>query len=109
MEGTVLIYRPDDDAPEVVEVTDKKKIGLEWLQAQVGGYIELVPGFRRFHFRGEERDCIAYCNECGKIDDLPFNTVATALWFVAVGRVFEDYLRGPVLILFGDREFMEAL
>lgn len=82
---------------------------LEDLQARVGGgYIEVVPRFNVF----EGKRCVALCNEDGKHLPLIQNTRATQLWADAVKRPFHelgDVLVGPIVILTGDKEFMEAL
>ena len=75
---------------------------LDFIQAAVGGYIELVPMFTTFH--GEP--CVAWCNEMGKINDLPLNRKATELW-AEQGGTF-DYLLGPILIVTGDEAFRQS-
>ncbi len=72
-----------------------------------GGYIELVPRFDTF----DGKRCIAYCDEDGKRKRLPVNVSATVLWAKAMGvdiNYMRDELRGDVIILTGDDEFMRA-
>lgn len=76
---------------------------LEELQAIVGGYIEVVPGFLTYN--GEL--CIAYCDEEGSLKNKARNERASALWREQTKRT--GSLRGDVAILYGDDEFMEAL
>lgn len=79
---------------------------LQHLRAGLdGGLIELVPGFTSWH--GFE--CCAFCDEEGKIKRLPVNHVATAEWEKCVGHKLDDVLVGPVVVVFGDPEFMEML
>jgi hypothetical protein len=115
VKGTALVFKPGVVAPEVTELD--KQPTLEWLQSQVGGYIELVPGFDRVAYRGEWLPCRVLCNEHGKISDppLPLNYVATVRWNDALrGALIEDgkakdVLVGPILVLIGDEEFMREL
>lgn len=78
-----------------------------------GGYLERIPYFTRFEFGGEFHDCVAFCDEHGKIRGLPLNERATAAWLLAqAGNLpdpINDVLVGPVLVIIGDEEFMEAL
>jgi hypothetical protein len=91
---------------------------LQQLREGVGGDIELVPMFDNIERDGEVHECIAYCNEMGKLDGLPFNMYATALWDRALMRRHPaaadkrrrgaDYLVGSIVVLYGDKAFMEA-
>jgi hypothetical protein len=82
-----------------------EKPTLEEFQAIVGGNIELIPGFVTLG----GAVCIAYCNEEGKLNKLPFNATATALWDEATGGAFDDILVGDVVVITGDEELMEAM
>ena len=66
----------------------EKENRLEWLQKQVGGYIETIslPG-----------DFVMILNEEGKINKLPLNHAATNI-AVKVGG-YADLIVGDVLIL----------
>jgi Domain of unknown function (DUF3846) len=56
---------------------------LDRLQNWVGGYIELIPWFKRFE---GNRLLQVYGNEDGKHLNLPVNAVATAAWHDEVIR-----------------------
>lgn len=113
MRGTMVIIKPggQQDATEFTRAPT-----LEELQAAVGGgYIEMVPHFVLLPdtIRSNPTRCVAYCNEDGKGLGLETNLLATAMWMAScaatIGRLTDDYLAGPVVVLFGDAEFMEAL
>lgn len=76
---------------------------LEELQKAVGGWIETVPYFNEY----EAKPCVAFCNEHGKLEGLPYNYKATVLW----RHLFEtdDVLMGDVAIVQGEPEFMADL
>jgi hypothetical protein len=87
---------------------------LEDLQAGLGGgYIELVPGFTRYM----GKPCVAFCDEEGKLNGLPYNVRASELWYGQMADTFcskdtgwpLDVLVGPVVIVTGDAELMEEL
>jgi len=123
MNGFGLIFRPDGTAHgELYKFT--APVTLDFLREAVGGDIELVPGFDRIGGRA----CHAFCNEHGKLEhpehteQMVFNLRATLLWEEALAargdpRVglrdihgdWIDWLVGPVLVLYGDDEFMAEL
>lgn len=79
---------------------------IEQLHAAVGGYIEMVPFFTTF----EGNECVAFCNEEGKLEGLPPNIPAQILWQIAVRRVIrDDLLVGPIVVITGDEELLRAL
>ena len=91
---------------------------LPQLRKEVGGYIEVVPYFSTYLDEGEQKPCIALCNEDGKLNGLAPNALATALWHaqlrqeppalgmpMAMGQL--DVLVGNVIVIIGDDEFME--
>lgn len=102
---------------------------LKSLQDAVGGWLEAVPYFETldpndFHGSPELRSrleddgavgpirCFAYCNEEGKLHNLPVNMAATALWRQAqkrAGTFLGDVLVGDVVILFGNPEWVAEL
>ena len=86
---------------------------LDMLQAAVGGNIETVPYFDRISIDGKQRKCVAFCNEEGKLHGLPVNSVATTMWAIYAhdhGVIkLNDVLCGPVVIVTGDNELLEAL
>lgn len=111
MRGTLLIYSPDD-ALVVREVGEPK---LELLKEAIGGgYLEVVPHWTSIEHGGKRHRCVAFCDEDGKRLPQPVNRMATFAWDAALRRdcgcgCAPDYLVGNVVVVFGDREFMEAL
>jgi hypothetical protein len=93
------------DGTETVQ-DHNQPLTLEFMQAAVGGYIELISTFD--YFRGDR--CVALCNEEGKIshDRAGYNAKATEHWHSCHG-LNGDYLVGPVLIIQGDAEFLATL
>lgn len=79
-------------------VTDEPE--LEQLQKLVGGYIERIPGFKRFN---GEPVIWAYCNEDGRGLELPRNLKAEEAWLANFNRADIDLdrgqLRGDVVII----------
>jgi Domain of unknown function (DUF3846) len=70
---------------------------LRRLQRIVGGYIEAVP-----HWDSHVgTPCVAWCNEEGKLDELPINYRATALWWAHLGQRVDDVLVGNVVLCCG--------
>ena len=110
MKGFAHVYQPGERAPLVVPFTAAPS--LEFMQERVGGYIEPVPFFTQY--RGQR--CVAFCDEHGKQKGLTINEAANALWAMCpVPSPFVpavsagDVLVGPVVVLFGDEEFMASL
>jgi hypothetical protein len=116
MRGSMILFRPGHE-PELRELD--RPPTLEELRDGVGGDLERVLYFETIAFAGTVLNCIAFCNEHGKQDHLPINEGATAAWERAVQRsghelrdksgTLKDWLVGPVIVLFGDREFMDSL
>jgi hypothetical protein len=119
MKGTMLVIPPDGRLT-VTEFTGP--IDLPSLSKAVGGYIEVVPHFDSFMHAGALRRCVAFCDEDGKRKELPLNGWACVAWDAALRRhpEFEgfdlskrpsstDYLVGPVVVLYGDDEWMAEL
>lgn len=76
------------------------------LQAIVGGHIEVVPHFNRL----KGAPCVAFCNEEGKVNNLPVNETAQALWLAACNCDLRgDYLVGNIAVVIGDDELMASL
>jgi hypothetical protein len=101
MKGKTIILKTDGTT---TEAEWDKPCGLDYLQAAVDGYIELVPHFNKY--KGEE--CVVYCNEEGKMNDLPMNIIASDKWYEALGFYPGDILVGDVIILTGDSEFLQS-
>lgn len=118
MKGTMLIYEADATEPTLRVFIDSSP-KLKELQAAVGGRIETVPYFDHIRVNGERREAVAFCNEEGKVKGLPVNRQATLIWAQVLDNNgmtirdehgdFLDMLVGPVIVLYGDEEFMRAL
>jgi hypothetical protein len=117
MKGRLTLIAPDAPEPQITDYSSEIPLGE--LQRLVGGYIELVPFWitakvgRDIATRVPAR---VFCNEDGKRLQLPRNHFADALWVEAIAADFGhrgtprgDFLVGPVAIVTGDAEFMEAL
>lgn len=76
------------------------------LHDAVGGFLEVVPMFRVVG----ETPAVAFCNEEGKLLNLPVNHLANVLWMASLGGVLpNDVLVGPIAIVTGDHEFLGGL
>jgi hypothetical protein len=101
MHGIKTIIKTDGT---LVKEAKTEAVGLEELQAAVGGYIEAVSGFDTYL----GKKAVAFCNEEGKLKGLAYNDQATRFWsYAALG--LQDALFGDVVILTGDDEFMETI
>lgn len=113
MKGTILTFKPFADAPEVATVDGPPDLPL--LKAAIGGgYLEVVPRFNTIAHDGVRHRCVAFCDEDGKLKQLPVNRPATLLWNAAMLRSHgcgcdPDYLVGQIAVVFGDKEWMAAL
>ena len=109
MKGTIIAMMTDGKTT-ATEVTGKPDIEiLQWI---VGGYIEVVPYLEQCIYNGKVRKCVAFCNEEGKVHDLPVNERATRLLHAQqrrAGMQPHDVLVGDIAIVFGDAEFMRSL
>jgi hypothetical protein len=104
MNGTMFVFEPGTDI-NVKRIPLTAPPELKTLQKLVGGYIEVVPHFKTLY----GKPCVAYCNEEGKLNGLPINHGATALWAAALGASVKlhDVLAGTVVVLTGDPEILE--
>lgn len=106
MRGTITIIRTNGTF-DTQHVEDAAPVGA--LRAAVGGPIESVPYFDRY----QGKRCVAFCHEEGKLEGLPPNYNAQALWrevsALAHVAALGDQLAGDIAIVQGDEEFMEAL
>jgi hypothetical protein len=100
MRGITHIIDADGDTIHGIHYTP---LTLEFMQTCVGGPIEVVPHFTTYM----SSRCVAFCNEEGKLRDLPVNKEATMLWRQQFNN--PDILVGNILIVTGDEEFMESL
>lgn len=83
---TVMLIKPNS----TIELVDPRDMSLEWLQGQVGGYIEMING----------TGWSGYVNEDSKQEGQPINLLATELasrhGWPGAGC---DVLCGPVLFM----------
>lgn len=108
MHGRMMTIYADNRTPEL-EYLDAPPT-FETLQAKVGGYIEAVPHWYSIpQDNGPPAPCAAFCNEEGKLNGLPLNVTATALWHRDAGGSTGDVLVGDVVLIWGDRELIDAL
>ena len=103
MRGTMIVIQPSGEVTKRTYIN--REIPLADLNKAVGGYIEHVPLFDTY----EGKDCIVFCNEYGKIQNLPYNKPATDLWRQVSMQEIPDHLVGSIAIITGDREFMDNL
>jgi hypothetical protein len=110
MNGTMLIISPSGS---IKTCPLHAAPDLDRLQEELGGWLEQVSRFDTVMYHGSLRPCVAFCNEEGKLKGMKTNLRATQMWTIALGRHGipspTDILCGNVVIIFGDRELMEAL
>jgi hypothetical protein len=94
MKGSVIII-PADASQPLTQMLAEKQPTLQELHAIVGGYIEVVPHWDDHN--GEP--CVVYCNEEGKLNELPINDRATLMWWNVLGQRVNDVLVGNVVLL----------
>lgn len=80
------LYKVDGSVLEV-HPRNGTEFTLEELQGFVGGYIEIVPLRDGTHL---------ICNEEGKLNGLPLNDEASAVWVKSYG--FTDLIVGDALV-----------
>jgi hypothetical protein len=106
MKGTIITIPVNGDITSEEVATPDIYIKLRHV---VGGYIEQVPYFNTFVWHKKKVKCFAFCNEEGKLNDLPINNRATFYWLNAVGRPIDDVLMGDVAVVIGDDEFLKEV
>jgi hypothetical protein len=100
----IIVVHPGDTSLKWEELVAQPT--LEQLQSGVGGSIELVPHFTKLG----PRQCVAFCNEEGKIHGLKPNQLAHILWESSYGSaITTDYLVGPIVIIVGTPSFLSQL
>jgi hypothetical protein len=92
--GTIIVI-PADEAMPVRSWAAEEQPALQDLQDIVGGYIEAVPHWDR-HLLDT---CVVWCNEEGKLHELPVNQRATAMWWGVLGQPVDDVLCGDIVIV----------
>lgn len=80
-----------------IEQRDDDDVSLPLLQKWVGGWIECVPHFTKYN--GDE--CVAVCDEEGKLKHYPVNQLASQEWYKQIGVSGGDFLVGPIVVLTG--------
>lgn len=117
MKGTIITV-PVRGPLAVRKVEEEPTVELI-KQAIGGGWLETVPYFDSFEVEGELRKCKAFCDEEGKLKKFPFNPRANRAWEQALrlnkralkdqnGKPY-DFLCGDIAVVFGDKQFMDAL
>ena len=103
MLGRMTILRPDGTSE--VKHFEGVTPSLETLQEAVDGYLELLPRVTRYldTVDGSTKayPCVIYINEEAVLRHMPLNKAASELTSYVIA--------GPVVILYGDEEFMAAL
>jgi hypothetical protein len=96
----------------IVQLDEAPKV--DRLIKAVGGPIKLVPGFDSILRGGEVEPCLAFY--CETNSENPPNTWANLLWLQALvrsqgfsGSSDHETLNGPVVVLWGDIEFLKSL
>ncbi len=107
MRGEIITIEMDGSMSRRPTATSEN---LPALNEAVGGMIGSVPRFTSF----DGRQCRAYVNHDGSSLCLSENRAATRLWWDQLrqggGEVVEgSRLHGPVVIVTGDAEFMDAV
>ena len=102
MRGEMTIIRADG---EVMGTPYGKPIPQQHFWDAVGGYTETVPYFTTY----EGKQCVAFCDEEGKLKGKPLNAAAQTLWEAQWPVRLADYLVGDVVIVTGDISFMREL
>lgn len=88
-----LVIKTDGTITEVVNSPQLNQ--LEWLQAQVGGYLEQIRLHPPVEFNGKRYDGMML-NEDGKIEQLQINAIATSI--AIKGGLINDVIVGDVIL-----------
>lgn len=96
-----------------------RPITLDELRSAVEGDIQLIPEFACMRVDGVDYEVVAFCNEEARIEGRPDNQMANHIYSraIAVERGLtadvqidpQWRLVGPVVVVWGDDEFMNAL
>lgn len=81
---------------------------LNLLQEAVDGYIEVIPYFDTI----EDKSCVAFCDEEGKLKGKPINHAAQLLWRESMKKhnlALDDMLVGDVAIVIASKGFLDRL
>lgn len=117
MRGTMLTILPDG-TEKLQPIMGAPTLDI-MKQGLAGGMLEVVPLFRHVEWGSDINNCVAFCDEEGKLKGLPYNGPATIRWQESLARqgrsLFDsganmmDHLVGPIIVLWGDKAFMDAL
>ncbi|MDU8351436.1 DUF3846 domain-containing protein [Pseudomonas syringae pv. actinidiae] len=88
-----LVIKTDGTITEVVDTTNVNK--LEWLQEQVGGYLEQLSLHPPVEFNGKTYHGMML-NEEGKLEQLPANQIASNI--ATEGGLVNDVIVGNVVL-----------
>lgn len=106
MPYVTLTVAPDQDLTSAVRVEHKRSPSLAFLQAAVGGYIELVPHLTSIDYAGRRVRCTVYCNEEGRLKGTCLNVAMSSLWRDELLRcnsreyfVYEPEIAGSVIFV----------
>lgn len=103
MRGTLLCIQTNGAVSSTLLIAPPH---ISTLRRIVQGHIEVIPYFDCY----EGTRCIAFCNEEGKLHELPLNPYAQIHWLRALGvSNANDHLAGNVAVVIGDDELLEAL
>lgn len=80
MPYVTLTVAPDQDLTSATRVEHKCLPALAFLEAAVGGYIELVPHLTSIDYDGRRVKCTVYCNEEGRLKGTCLNVAMSSLW-----------------------------
>lgn len=110
MQGTIVSITTDGQVAQR-DVTSADILPI--VNGIVGGWIEDIPLFSTYLVDGKKVDCVAFCNEEGKLLGLPINVTTTKLWYEHLAPLckydLNDVLVGDIAVVFGDKEFMKSL
>ncbi len=99
-DGTMVVVR---ESGEIVEEEEQSGPTLSVkIHEALDDYFEMVPRFTQY----KGRRCVAFCGEHGKARKPP-NAVATTMW--RMEYLSPDWIAGPMVIVFGSKEFMRQL
>lgn len=95
-----------------------RKITYDELREAVNGDVQLVPEFSCMRVDGEDVTIVAYCNENARFEGAAQNVGATYIYERALQIERNDptltldpqwRLVGPIMVVWGDDEFMSEL
>jgi hypothetical protein len=112
MKGGLFIIR-QDGLVERRELT-RPPTGKE-LHDIIDGYLEIVPFWNHLKTLDINSSCVAFCDSDGKtVGNKKLNESATTMWenvlrLQGKTSIGVDYLVGDIVVVWGDRQLLEAL